>query len=55
MSNSQKLDGGAMFGHVPKAVWSKWFKPDEKNRVSLACRALLIQDGNKNISFHSSM
>lgn len=49
MGNSQKLDGGAMFGHVPKSVWSKWLKPDDKNRVSLACRALLIQDGNKNI------
>ncbi len=47
--NSQKLDGGAMFGHVPKAVWSQWLTPDEKNRVTLACRALLIQEGNKNI------
>jgi glyoxylase-like metal-dependent hydrolase (beta-lactamase superfamily II) len=47
--NSQQLDGGAMFGHVPKAVWSKWIKPDEKNRIPLACRALLIQEGNRNI------
>ena len=47
--NSQKLDGGAMFGNVPKALWSKWIAPDEKNRISLACRALLIQDGSKNI------
>jgi len=49
IGNSQKLDGGAMFGHVPKAIWSKWIVPDEKNRISLACRALLIQDENKNI------
>lgn len=49
IGNSQKLDGGAMFGHVPKAVWNKWMEPDEKNRVSLACRALLIQEENKNI------
>jgi len=47
--NSQKLDGGAMFGNVPKAVWSKWITPDEKNRISLSCRALLIQEENKNI------
>lgn len=47
--NSQKLDGGAMFGHVPKAVWSKWMAPDEKNRISLACRGLLVQDRGKNI------
>src|SRR5690348_10834848 len=49
MGNSQKLDGGAMFGHVPKAVWSKWITPDEKNRIPLVCRALLIQEENKNI------
>jgi glyoxylase-like metal-dependent hydrolase (beta-lactamase superfamily II) len=47
--NSQKLDGGAMFGHVPKAIWSKWIAPDEKNRIPLACRALLIQEENRNI------
>lgn len=49
IGNSQKLDGGAMFGHVPKAVWSKWLKPDELNRVTLACRALLVQEENRNI------
>ncbi|TAK76380.1 MAG: MBL fold metallo-hydrolase [Gammaproteobacteria bacterium] len=47
--NSQKLDGGAMFGHVPKAMWSQWMVPDEQNRISLACRALLIQEENKNV------
>lgn len=47
IGNSQKLDGGAMFGHVPKAVWQKWMTPDENNRVSLACRALLVKDQGK--------
>lgn len=47
--NSQKLDGGAMFGHVPKIVWSKWIEPDDKNRIQLPCRALLIQENNKNV------
>lgn len=47
--NSQKLDGGAMFGHVPKAVWSKWASPDESNRITLACRGLLIQEEKRNI------
>lgn len=47
--NSQKLDGGAMFGNVPKALWSKWIIPDSMNRILLACRALLIQDQAKNI------
>lgn len=47
--NTQKLDGGAMFGHVPKAMWSSWLVPDEKNRIQLACRGLLIQEENRNI------
>ena len=44
LGNSQKLDGGAMFGNAPKALWSKWLAPDEGNRVELACRALLADD-----------
>lgn len=39
--NSQKLDGGAMFGNAPRALWEKWAAPDEHNRIELACRALL--------------
>ena len=41
LGNSQKLDGGAMFGNAPRAVWARWLPPDEQNRVPLACRALL--------------
>ncbi|MCB1559733.1 MAG: MBL fold metallo-hydrolase [Xanthomonadales bacterium] len=44
LGNSQKLDGGAMFGNVPQAMWSKWIAPDAENRIPLACRALLIED-----------
>jgi glyoxylase-like metal-dependent hydrolase (beta-lactamase superfamily II) len=43
LGNSQKLDGGAMFGNVPKAMWEKWIMPDAENRIPLACRALLAQ------------
>jgi len=39
--NSQKLDGGAMFGNAPRALWAQWSPPDEHNRIELACRALL--------------
>jgi len=39
--NSQKLDGGAMFGNAPRAMWAQWAAPDEHNRIALACRALL--------------
>jgi glyoxylase-like metal-dependent hydrolase (beta-lactamase superfamily II) len=41
LGNSQKLDGGAMFGNAPRAMWGKWAPPDEQNRIPLACRALL--------------
>src|SRR5690606_25257702 len=39
--NSQKLDGGSMFGNAPRAMWEKWATPDAHNRIDLACRALL--------------
>ena len=39
--NSQKLDGGAMYGNAPKAMWEHWSPPDGDNRIELACRALL--------------
>jgi glyoxylase-like metal-dependent hydrolase (beta-lactamase superfamily II) len=44
IGNLQKLDGGAMFGNVPKGMWSQWIAPDEHNRIALACRALLVDD-----------
>ena len=47
--NRQKLDGGAMFGNAPRALWSRWAAPDEKGRIDLACRALLIIDGDRRI------
>ncbi len=42
--NSQRLDGGAMFGNAPRALWKRWLAPDELNRIPLACRALLVQE-----------
>ncbi len=36
-----------MFGNAPKAMWEKWISPDERNRIPLACRCLVIQDGDK--------
>jgi glyoxylase-like metal-dependent hydrolase (beta-lactamase superfamily II) len=44
LGNSQKLDGGAMFGNVPRAMWSQWIAPDGENRIDLACRALLVDE-----------
>lgn len=41
--NRQWLDGGAMFGNAPRAVWEKWTPPDAQSRIELACRCLLIE------------
>lgn len=49
LGNSQRLDGGAMFGNAPKAVWSRWIAPDDRNRIPLACRCLLVRDGARAI------
>ena len=42
-----KLDGGAMFGVVPKSIWNKLNPADDNNMISLAMRCLLIEDGNR--------
>ena len=44
-----KLDGGAMFGIIPKPLWSKIIPADELNRIQLSLRVMLIQTKNKNI------
>jgi len=42
-----KLDGGAMFGVVPKTIWQKTNPPDENNLCTWSMRCLLIEDGKK--------
>lgn len=43
------LDGGAMFGTIPKVMWEKAHKPDSSNRIKMAMRTLLIRGNGKNI------
>ena len=43
------LDGGAMFGVVPRILWQKVTKPDEKNRVPLGLNCILVRTGSKNV------
>jgi glyoxylase-like metal-dependent hydrolase (beta-lactamase superfamily II) len=38
-----------MFGNCPRPVWQKWAQPDELNRITLACRALLVRDGRQHV------
>jgi glyoxylase-like metal-dependent hydrolase (beta-lactamase superfamily II) len=47
--NRLALDGGAMFGHVPRALWEQWYAPDDQNRIELTCRAFLIEDGERRL------
>ncbi|NLN33392.1 MAG: MBL fold metallo-hydrolase [Flavobacteriaceae bacterium] len=42
-----KLDGGAMFGTIPKSIWQKTNPADGQNKIELAMRALLIEDGDR--------
>lgn len=42
-AGGQKLDGGAMFGVVPKPLWEKRIAPDERNRIQLGMRCLLVE------------
>lgn len=50
-----KLDGGAMFGVVPKSLWSRTNPPDQNNMCSWALRSLLIEDGKRLILIDTGM
>jgi glyoxylase-like metal-dependent hydrolase (beta-lactamase superfamily II) len=50
-----KLDGGAMFGVVPKTIWSKTNPANDKNLIDIAARCLLIEDGNRLILIDTGM
>ncbi len=47
--NTQRLDGGAMYGNCPRAVWQRWSPPDDRNRIALACRSLLVRDDTRTV------
>jgi glyoxylase-like metal-dependent hydrolase (beta-lactamase superfamily II) len=44
-----RLDGGSMFGVVPKVLWSKLAPPDESNRIDLQTNCLLLEDGIRTV------
>ena len=50
-----KLDGGAMFGVVPKTIWNKTNPADANNLIDIAARCLLIEDGNQLILIDTGM
>ncbi|MBW2702583.1 MAG: MBL fold metallo-hydrolase [Deltaproteobacteria bacterium] len=49
MDGSFGLDGGGMFGIVPRSLWGRSHEPDEANRITMALRCLLISDGKRHI------
>ncbi len=50
-----KLDGGAMFGVVPKVLWNKIYPADENNQCTWTMRSLLVDDGNRKILIDSGV
>ena len=50
-----KLDGGAMFGVVPKSIWNKLNPADENNLCTWALRCLLIEEGDRKILIDTGM
>ena len=54
-SGNFKLDGGAMFGVVPKIIWNRTNPADENNLIDIAARCLLIEDGKRLILIDTGM
>jgi len=54
-SGNFKLDGGAMFGVVPKTIWNKTNPADANNLIDIAARCLLIEEGNRLILIDTGM
>lgn len=50
-----KLDGGAMFGVVPKSLWTRTNPADSNNMIDIAARCLLIEDGNRLVLIDTGM
>jgi len=50
-----KLDGGAVFGIIPKVLWEKMYPADEHNLINCTMRCLLVEDGDRKILFDSGI
>ncbi len=51
--NSMKLDGGAMFGNAPKALWARWMSADDQNMIEIASQSLLVRTPSCNLLFET--
>ena len=52
---NMKLDGGAMFGIIPKSLWTRQYEADENNMVSISMRSMLVVDGDRKILFDNGI
>lgn len=50
-----KLDGGAMFGVVPKTLWNKVYPSDENNMIEMSMRCMLVVDGDRRILINNGI
>ncbi len=55
LGNSQRLDGGSMFGNAPRALWQRWAPPDDQHRIGLACRAMLVREPGRTLLFETGI
>ena len=53
--NAQRLDGGAMFGNAPRALWERWAAADARDRIALASRCLLVREPQRWILFEAGI
>ena len=54
-TGNMKLDGGAVFGVVPKVLWGKEYEADDNNMVPISLRSLLVVDGDRKILFDNGV
>ncbi len=54
-NGNMKLDGGAMFGIVPKVLWTRQYEVDENNLINISMRSLLVVDGDRRILFDNGI
>jgi glyoxylase-like metal-dependent hydrolase (beta-lactamase superfamily II) len=50
-----KMDGGALFGIVPRVLWQRYYEPDDRNRIPMALNCLLVRSGGKTIVVETGM
>jgi glyoxylase-like metal-dependent hydrolase (beta-lactamase superfamily II) len=53
--NMMGLDGGAMFGNAPKALWQRWTRADDNNMIDIASRCLLVETDTARILFETGV